>query len=112
MQTITFINPLKAGRLEAYKTFTEEILGPRREEYSDLMKRYGLKTAKVYSHALNGQEFIIVVHDAEDDAMERLSTFASSEHPFDQWFFKQLTELHEFEEGGDTLAKHLFSFEA
>jgi len=112
MQTLVFINPLKPGKLNEYKAFSEENTGPRKEEYADLLKRYGLKTAKVYYHQLEGKECIVVIHDAEDDALERLAGFASSNHPYDRWFFQQLTELHDFEKTeGKTLAEPIFSFE-
>ncbi len=112
MQSLTFVNPLKSGKLEEYKAFVVEILGPRKEEYFDLLKRYGLRTAKVYYHKLGDKEFVIVFHDAEDDALDRLANFANSDHPHDQWFFAQLTKLHDFEaSGGETQAELLFEID-
>ncbi len=112
MQTVVYINPLKPGKLAAYKAFSAENTGPRKKEYKDLLKRYGLKNAKVYYHKLGHKEFIIVVHDAEMDARERLSHFATSKHPYDRWFLEQLIDLHDFEEGKENKAEHLFSFDA
>lgn len=90
------------------KTFSSENLGPRKKEYIDLLKRYGLKNAKVYHHKWKGKEFVIVIHDAEDDAIERLEKFTTSDHHHDRWFFEQLTDLHELDE--DTHTEELFSF--
>lgn len=110
MQTLVYINPLKPGKLKEYKAFTAEITGPGKKEYVDLLKRYGLKTAKVYYHKLGGKEFVIVIHDAEKGAKERVANFSSSKHPYDQWFLEQLTKLHDLE--GDSLAELLFTFDA
>lgn len=111
-EPIVFVNPLKKGMYEEYKTFCSTNLGPRKEEYIDLLKRYGLKTAKVYYHKLGDKELIIVFHDIEDNALELLKDFTSSDHPYDLWFVEQLTMLHDFKEGEETSAEHLFSFTA
>lgn len=111
MQTLIYINPLKAGKLKEYKAFSAENTGPRILEYIDLLKRYGLRNAKVYYHKLGKKEFVVVMHDAEDDALDRLAKFTSSKHPYDVWFLEQLTKLHDFD-GSETQATHLFSFDA
>jgi len=110
MQTLVFVNPLRPGKLKEYKEFAAEITGPRKREYIDLLRRYGLKDAKVYYHKIGGREFVIVIHEAENDATSRLGNFASSTHPFDLWFYDQLQKLHEFE-GAETQAELLFSFD-
>lgn len=96
MQTIVDINPLKPGKLEAYKAFAAEITGPRKKEFAEMLKRYGLKTANAYFHKIRDVDFVVVVHEAEDDARERLKNFASSTHPMEKWFVEQLSELHDF----------------
>jgi hypothetical protein len=112
MQTLVYINPLKAGKLNEYKAFTAENLGPRKKEYIDLLKRYGLITVKVYYHKLGGKEFVIVIHDAEDDATERLANFPTSRHSYDRWFFEQLGKLHDFDSlEGEALAELLLTFD-
>jgi hypothetical protein len=109
MQHIVFINPLKVGKLKAYKIFSAENTGPRKEENNDLLKRYGLLTTKVYYHNLGGKEFVIVIHGIEKDAKARLEKFATSNHPYDQWFLEQLRDLHDFDEVGE--AQFLFSYD-
>lgn len=96
MKTLTYVNPLKPGKLSEYKAFCAENRGPRKREYLDLLHRYGLKNVKIYYQTLSGREFVIVVHDAEDDAVERLANFASSKNPYNIWFLEQLNRLHDF----------------
>jgi len=95
MQTIVEIKPLKPGKVEAYRDFAAAITGPKKKEYADMLKRYGLKTANVYFHKIRDVDFVIVVHLAEDDAMERLQHFATSTHSMEQWCLEQLNELHD-----------------
>ena len=109
---IVDINPLKPGKLEAYKAFVAIITGPRKKEFSDLLKRYGLKTAEVFYQKLGDREFVIVIHQAEDDALDRLSHFESSKNPYDIWFSQQLKTLHDFTGITNPHSELLFSFNA
>ncbi|MCX7123629.1 MAG: hypothetical protein NTV32_08220 [Gammaproteobacteria bacterium] len=97
MTNITLINPLKPGSLPVFKAFMADITGPRKSEYSDLLKRYGLKNSKVVYHKLAGVEFVVVAHDMEDDAAERLAAWPTSSHPFDVWFKERAQAFYDFE---------------
>ena len=83
MKTLLFATCLKPDTLGVYKRFVAEITGPRKKEYSELLKRYGLKTAKVWYEKLSDRDYVMIVHEAEDDALERLENWSSSTHPFD-----------------------------
>ena len=96
MKKIVWVNPLKPGKLEAYKAFSATNTGSRKKEYVDLLSRYGLLNVQVYYHKLNDQEFVIVMHDTEDDAMARLAHFNDSKNAYDRWFTEQLNDLHDF----------------
>lgn len=111
MQTILAVIPLKPGKLQAFKAFTAEITGPRKVEYADLLKRFGLKNAKVFYYPMDGKEFIGVLHDGEPDAIQRLKKFETSPHPFDQWFVSQLADLYIYTAEEEIYAKPLYSFE-
>lgn len=95
MQTLLLATFLKPGTLNAYKKFTAEIMGPRNHEYKELLKRYGLRTAKVWHEKVSGRDYIMIVHEAEDDALERLKNWTSSTHPFDLWFGEHLNQCYE-----------------
>ncbi len=81
MQTLVYINPLKPGKLKEYKAFSAGNTGPRKHEYAEMLKRYGLIDAKVYYHKIGDKELVVVIHDAEDNALQLLEGFASSPHP-------------------------------
>ena len=112
MKTLLFALPLKPGKLDAYRAFVKEATGPRKHEYADLLKRYGLKTVKVWYAKLAGKEYMMVLHDAEEDALERLKGWASSMHPFDRWFTEQLLNCYEVKdmEQGPELLQFIFGF--
>ncbi len=95
MQDLLSANFLKPGTLDAYKKFIAEIIGPRNQEYKELLKRYGLGTVKVWHEKVSGKDYVMVVHEAEDDALERLKDWEASNHPFDLWFGEQLNQYYE-----------------
>ena len=90
-----FSDKIKPDKLDAYKAFFEKITGPRKEEYTDLLNRYGLKSAKVWYHKIAGKEHVMVLHETEDDAMERLKNWSSSTNPFDRWFDEQCLNCYD-----------------
>ena len=109
MKTILFVNPLRPGKLKEYKAFTAEITGPRVKEYTDLLKRYHLKNAEVWTHKLGDVEYVIVRHEIENNVADPLANWASSNHPFDLWFKEKLNNLHDME--NVTPPNFLFSFD-
>ncbi len=109
MKNLLFTIPLKPGMLAAYQKFIVEITGPRKQEYRALLKRYGLKTAKVWHEKFADEEYVVIFHEAEDNALELLKTWASSTHPFDRWFDEQLNKCYE---DMPKQARPLFEFDA
>ena len=110
MQTIVDINPLKPGKLQAYKDFIAEYSGPRRQEFIEMLGRYGLRTVDAYYHKIGDVDFVIVVHQADDDARKKLENFSVSSHPTEKWFIEQLNNLHDFGplNGASNSAQSLF----
>lgn len=109
MQTIVFINPLKEGKFKEYKAFSEHNIGPGKKEYNAFLKKLGLHDARVFHHTINGKEYIVVMHEAEDDSLDRISHLANSKDPYDRWFMEQLYKLHDFD-GSDTQCREMFTF--
>jgi len=95
MSTSLFAIPLKQGKHEAYKAFMRECVGSKKQEYADLLTRYGLKNVKSWTHHFSGMDYVLFVHDVEEDAFERLKGWTSSTHPFDQWFNEQLLNCYD-----------------
>lgn len=81
--------------MDAYKKFTAEITGPKKKEYKDLLHRLRMKTTKVWYTKVAGKDYVFVIHDAEDDVLERLKEWDVSTHPFDIWFREELKKYYE-----------------
>jgi uncharacterized protein DUF6176 len=98
MPTVLFVMPLKKGKTENYKAFLNECLGARRNEYEDLLRRYGLNIVKIWIHTLNDRNYAMFIHEMDEDAAKRLEGWSSSTHPFDQWFDKHLRDCYDIED--------------
>ena len=109
IKNLLFTVRLKPGMLAAYKEFGATITGPRKEEYRALLKRYGLRAAKVWHEKIAGHEYVFIFHEAEDEALERLKGWSSSTHPFDRWFGEHLSKCYEI--FPDQPAHLLFEFD-
>ena len=70
-------------------------MGPRKQEYKELLKRYGLRSTKVWHEKVSGRDYVMIMHEVEDDAQERLEHWESSTHPFDLWFEERLNQCYE-----------------
>jgi hypothetical protein len=95
MQTALFLIPLKPGKLSAYKEFSQVITGIKKVEYNDMLKRYSLKNVKVWHRHFDDKDYIMVVHDFDDGAMDKLQRWNKSTHPFDQWFNAQCLNCYD-----------------
>ncbi len=100
MPSIIFVNPIKPGKLNDAKKFMEVFMGPRKAEYIDLLKRYGLKNAKSYYHKIGTTEFAVVIHEVEAGKEHLVNDWPISTHPFDIWFKEELAKIHDFEYAG------------
>ncbi len=95
MQTLLYTTFLKPGTLNLYKKFIAEIIGSRNQEYKKLLKRYAIKTTKVWHEKVADRDYVMVMHEAEDDALARSEDWESSTHPFDLWFEERLNQCYE-----------------
>ena len=82
---------------ERNKAFSKKCLITKHKEYKDLLMRYGLNNVKIWINTLEGKDYAMFIHDMNEDAPKRLKDWATSTHPFDQWFDKQLRDCYDFE---------------
>ncbi len=95
--TTLFTMPLKDGKKDDYKAFLAECMGPRKSDYQDLLKRYGLNSVKIWLHTLEGKDYAMFIHEMDENAAKLLEGWSTSTHPFDQWFNKHLKDCYTFE---------------
>lgn len=93
MECMSWFVPILPGKLEAWKQFTEETKGPRREEHATSRKRLGI-TREVASLVQTPQgDFTSVFLEAEDIA-KAFKMMADSEDPYDMWFVERTMDVH------------------
>ena len=97
MTTVLFAIPLKKGKTDDFKAFVKECLGPKSEDYSDLLLRYNLNSFQMWIHTIADKDYVIFTHDMGNDAKKRLEGWLTSTHPFDQWFNQQLEDCYELD---------------
>lgn len=97
MKTLLFAMPLKPGKFGEYKKFVAEATGPRKKEYAEMLKRYGLKNVKVWHCKFESKEYMMVMHDSEEEAQKHLKEWSSSSHPFDRWFNEQILKCYDIQ---------------
>jgi len=85
--------PILPDKLEAWKAWNTELLGPRREEFEEFSRRMGLTRHRAWLMQSPMGAMAIVVHEGPGEAtfMDEMRT---SDHPFDAWFRDSVTELH------------------
>lgn len=94
MAYYAFTNPVIAGKLDAWKSYINEMNGPRNAERNESRKRAGLTIERVWLQHTPMGDYAVVYWEAEDigKVFERLS---SSDAPFDKWFREKiLMEIH------------------
>ncbi len=88
--------PLKADKVEEWKNWMDECLGPRREEFEDMHERMGITSRRVWlARSPQGPMAIVVVDGPGADDLPR--KLAESQEPFDKWFRDHVAEYY----GGD-----------
>jgi len=89
-----FAVPLAAEKLDPWKSWLDELKGPRKAAYDDMNARLGLTTHEAYlQQAPDGNFLVIVVQDGPggDSFAEKL---LASDNEFDRWFATNIADLH------------------
>jgi hypothetical protein len=88
--------PVLPGKLTKWKSMLNEIKGSRRKDYQAARKKMGIKRERAWLQHTPQGDFVLVYLEGKDtsNVMER---FLKSKDPFDQWFAKQVAEIHGIE---------------
>jgi len=90
----TFAAPIKAGKLEAWESWVDELNGPRKAEFEDFNERYGLTTHAAWLQASpDGSHLVIVITDGPGSPMF-MGKLATSQNEFDSWFRSGIEDVH------------------
>jgi len=101
--------PLLEAKVEAWKAWVLECLGPRREEFDDFNERMGLTLHRAWLMPSRQGPLVAVVFDGPG-AESFLPKMAVSQEPFDRWFRERVSEFHgiDFSKSDALLPSELF----
>lgn len=94
MPQIASAYPILPGKTEAWKQFTQEMSGPRKNEHAASRKRFGIQQETAFLQQTPMGDMAILITDADKDEGELFQALAMSNDPFDVWFREQIKELH------------------
>ena len=81
------------NKVEAWKAWILDCLGPRRQEFDDFNERMGLTLHRAWLMQSRQGPVAIVVFDGPG-AEGFLEKMATSREPFDRWFRERVSEFH------------------
>ena len=94
MATYLLAVPLVPGKIEVWRKYNQEMLGPRREEHMKSRKRLGIRVEQVALQQ-TPQGDMVVVHWEADNPQMIFEAFKNSQDPYDKWFREKiLIECH------------------
>ncbi len=87
------VAPIVDGKVEAWKSWTAEFSGPRKNEFEDLNHRYGLTRHEVWFAQSPGAPLAVVIHEGPgaDSFMQKI---AQSDNSFDLWMKEHIESYH------------------
>ncbi|OHB67428.1 MAG: hypothetical protein A2Y76_03880 [Planctomycetes bacterium RBG_13_60_9] len=85
--------PLIPEKVDAWKAWVHELLGPQRKEFDDFNERFLLTAHRVWvTEGPQGPMVIAILEGPGTDLF--LNDLAISQHPFDTWFRERISEYH------------------
>jgi hypothetical protein len=85
--------PLITNKVEAWKAWIRECMGPRREEFDEFNERMGLTIHRVWLEQSPQGPLVVVVLDGPG-AKDFMQKIAKSKESFDRWFREHISEYH------------------
>ncbi len=88
--------PVLETKVDQWKAWVQECMGPRREEFDDFNERMGLTLHRAWLMQSRQGPQVIVLFDGPG-ANNFLQKMATSQGPFDRWFRERVSALHDID---------------
>ncbi len=85
--------PVLPGKLDEWRQFSAELMGPRRAEYEASRRRMGVRSEHSFLQHTPMGDLVILVFEG-DNLPAAMATMANSTDPFDQWTAAKAKEIH------------------
>ncbi len=92
-ETLLIAWPILPGKEEAWRRFAQEIQEIHAGDYEESRKRLGIRRESTHL-SLASHILLVIVSIEADDPEQILPQMVASEYPFDEWFRRQMLELH------------------
>jgi hypothetical protein len=80
--------PILPGKTEAGKEFAKAVMGPRRKEFEEILKKEGITKETWFLQKTPHGDFVVVYFEAAD-VEKSFEILAKSQDPFARWFREQ-----------------------
>ncbi len=97
MALMAFVAPIQSGKTGQLRQFVQELNGPRRREYEEARRQYGVRE-RIFLQSTPQGDMVVVTLEG-DDPVDSFRRWAGSNDPFVQWFSQQVQEIHGFNLG-------------
>ncbi len=92
MSVMAIAIPIKPGKTGAWRKWTDELNGPRQDEYASSRKRVGLRERTFLQQSPQGDLVIVTLEG--DDPERAFAKMMQASDPFTSWFLDQVKEIH------------------
>jgi hypothetical protein len=92
MASLALTIPILPGKTEEFRSFAQEVLGPRRQEMDERGREHGLDRQFIWIQP-TPQGDVLIVYLEGDDPMQSHQRFAASQEPFEVWFKERIQEI-------------------
>ena len=86
-----FAVPILPGKTEAFRRFTQEVLGPRKRDLDDLQRRQGITRESYYLQSGPEGDLMLVTGEGTFTPPSQFLDVAGN--PFDRWFVAQFQDI-------------------
>jgi hypothetical protein len=96
MAVLALALPILAGKQEAWRRFCQELQESRYSEYEAARRRLGIsREVTWFARTAQGEMALVYMEVAQPERV--FAALAASNLPFDEWFRRQLVEIHGFD---------------
>ncbi len=86
--------PIKPGKLEEWKSLTQQVTGEKKTDYIVSRKRAGISRESAFHQKTPMGDFVVVVVEPSRDGGAALGKIFERKDTFDQWFARRAEEIH------------------
>ncbi len=113
MASLALTLPLLPGKVDGFRAFAQEALGPRRAELDVSARKHGLDRQLIWVQP-TPQGDVLIVYLEGDDPVKSNDSFVASQDRFDVWWKEQIQALTgvDFNEPPPGLPEVVFGWQA